>query len=238
MVKPIERPRASLRLHRAQQLCLIATYHPTEFRDFQKEDGAFFARLARAKELVNDISVNFVIYEKNLPFAESLKTRLDKLGVHLTVNPQNNTANGYGQPIKPLTDREREIARSLADNEFIDYFYIQNKRADVRCTAGRDMIDISHTGDVTRCEHIAAQTSAAERMGNILDGTAVIDTVSRFCPLGGCACKSTLGYIEDCVKKFKRVGTQHKYHRRREGEVGVRSYDAVPMVRAKQFART
>lgn len=152
------------------------------------------------------------------------------MDVHLTINPQNNRLNGYGQPIKPLDENERALARELANNEFIDFFYIQNKKADVRCTAGRDMIDIKHNGDVSRCEHVPADAARGEFMGNILADTAVIDTVNRFCGYGGCACKSTLGYIEDCVKTFKRVGTQHKYHRRPDGEIGTHSYDPVVLI--------
>lgn len=213
-----------------KKLCIIGTYHPTEFKSFEADNETFFARVTRIKDLVRDISINFVICEENLPFVEQARQRFAELGVYFTVNPQINSQNGYGVKIRPVTRDEKTLTREMLDNEFLDFFFTQNRKANVRCTTGRDMIDVNWEGNVTRCEHLSQTTDPAELLGNILDPEGpFIDVVSRYCNGLGCACKSTIGYAEPFVEKYKRFGTQHKFHRRAPGEVGTHSYDPVTL---------
>jgi hypothetical protein len=110
-------------------------------------------------------------------------------------------------------------------NDIAAYFQMLNK-ASIRCSAGRDHIDVKPDGTLYRCEFFTMYPSEPS-YGNLLDGTATIDLTNRYCAMGGCACKSTIGWAEPVVAEYKRVGTQHHYVRRKPGEIGQHSYDPV-----------
>jgi len=209
------------------KLNFIATYHPTEFKSFERDNEAFFRRVAWLKQEVVDLTLNFVLCDENMPYLEPLQQRVAGLDVFLTYNPQISSANGYGALIKPLSPEHHDRARALMNNPFMEYYFLEARRDDVRCTAGRDRLNILYDGRVRRCEYLSVDTDEREDMGNVLDGSAVIDRVNRFCKRGGCACKGTLGNIEKVVAVYKRVGTQHHYIKRPAGEVGTHSYDPV-----------
>jgi len=214
------------------KLRVIGTYHPTEFKSFERDNQRFFERVAALKQIVGDITINVVVCEDNLPYLPELRRRLRELDVYLTFNPQINSSNGYAQPIKPLDAEEKQIARELIDNPFLDYFFLEHKRADIRCTAGRDLIDVRYDGNISRCEFLAHEPD--ESLGNLLDPEGPrVDRTNRFCKFGGCACKSTIGYAEPFVAQYKRVGTQHHFVRRAAGEIGTHSFDPLEVPAAE-----
>lgn len=215
------------------KLVVVGTYHPTEFKSFERDNERFFERVGRLKKQLKDLTINVVVCEDNAPYLLEARRRLREMDVVLTYNPQINPINGYIQPITPLSGELKEIARELINNPFLEYFFLEQNRADIRCTAGRDMIDVAFDGRVSRCQHLVSDP--AESLGNLLDPDGpVIDTTNRYCRSGGCSCKSTIGYAEPFVQRYKRVGTQHHFVARPEGEIGAHSYDPVelPLTRA------
>ncbi|MCJ8510592.1 hypothetical protein MUU53_22295 [Rhizobium lemnae] len=188
------------------KVAIVATYHPTEFRKFNEDKDKFFRRVEILRDLVQDITVNFVASTANMPHYDELKARLDNIGVHLSVNALLGARNGDGKLYpEGYNVTERETIQTWMDNDFVATFMLNARRENVRCSAGKDHIQIDQQGNITRCEFVH------ERYGNILDDDPYIDTVERFCPTGGCSCKIYTGFIEPCSAEYARVGTKNHY---------------------------
>lgn len=208
------------------KLHLVATYHPTQFRIMDRDKQAFFTRVAKAKKVVRDISVNFVMCEENMPFLPELKARLQELNVYLSFNPQIMVVNGYQKPIKPVEGELLEAVRRQIDNPLLSSFILDNKRMNIRCTAGKDLLDIYWSGEVSRCEQFAGGSKSP--LGNIFDPEGPwMEKHNRYCETGGCACKSTVLYTVPLVNEYKRIGTQHHIVKREPEDTGKHAYDPI-----------
>lgn len=212
-----------------EKLAVLASYHPSEFKDYEQGHRAFMDRVRYLRDNAYDITVNFVVASVDLPYFPRIKRELAELDVFFTVNPLIGARNGDGMMF-PQAYPDRDVVKVYKwyGCDVAAYFQMV-KHANLRCTAGRDHIDIRPDGTVSRCEHLA-KVPTEPNYGNLLSKEGpVVDLVSRYCAMQGCACKSTIGYAEPVVAEYKRIGTQHHFVKRPPGEIGTHSYDPVPM---------
>ena len=206
-----------------KKIFVAGSYHPSGFKAFEVGKENFFRRVADLRDNVADVTINMVAATCNMPFYHELKSRLDQLGVYLSISPLRGARNGDGKmyPLSYSNDERNEI-RKMINNDFISYFMLDNKRAAIRCSVGRDYLEIDNLGNVLRCSRISSS------YGNILDECGpLIDSIGRYCPLGGCSGKVDIGYIAPCLAEYKRIGTKHHYIKRDLDVIGTHSYDAV-----------
>jgi len=190
-----------------KRIMVVATYHPTEFDDFERSHAIFCKNVETIAGLAADVSVNFVASRSNLRFFQKLYDDMERLRVPLTVNAQLGKDRTDGQ-VYPVcyTPEERQIISSWMNNDFIEHFMLLYQRENVRCSAGRNHLQIDVEGNVRRCDFVDRD------YGNILGpGSVMIDMEKRYCEIGGCSCKNYVGFIEPCDAEYDRRGTKHHY---------------------------
>lgn len=207
------------RYYPLKKISIIATYHPSSFKDFSIESKQFFKRVEHLKKNALNVIVNYVATPDQIQEYENVKNILDNLGVCLTVNPLIGTFRGKFYP-RDYTDAERNKVNEIMENDIISTYFLHGKRPQTYCTAGRDLLVASPDGTAYRCEHIK------EKRGNFMDEEGpLIDIQSEICEIGGCSCKYTIGYSETVVRDYKRINSLFNFVKREKPGSGVRSFE-------------
>lgn len=185
---------------------IMASLHPTEFKDREVDFQKFLDKLRHLKNLGAQLVVNYVLTpDQVFQFAE-YRREIRAIGVPMTSNVVRGPYNGKFYP-DDFSEEELNIVESCyEDNHFIfdSQSHYRNPYG-LECVSGRKGFFLEFNGDLFNC-HFARQ-----RLGSIFDETLMIRTKNGFCSATKCESQTTIGWQADVDRRFRVDNTLHNY---------------------------
>ena len=208
-----------------EKMAIVATYHPSQLRHPDEDTEKFLEKIKYLKAHAYDVIVNFVIDNSNIAYFSKIKTRLSDMGVYLNTKPLQGIHKVDGKEYPQAYSQDNLLKLKKWFHMDIIWHFLMGNRANIRCSAGRDQLEVRYDGLVSRCEH-DAYIDGLPKYGNILDCAGpMIDSANRYCWMGGCACKNTLALSEPVMAEYRRSGTSNHLIPRPVGEIGCHPYE-------------
>jgi MoaA/NifB/PqqE/SkfB family radical SAM enzyme len=192
-----------------RRIGVMASLHPTEFKDHDRDLAIFLERISQLKELGVSIVVSQVLTPDCLEnfnwYREMIKARGIPVAGHILRGP-------YRGKMYPEAYSEEEIAkaRSCCDDAPFIYDYMSHALNPFgnRCTSGRYGFFMEYDGNVYNC-HFARQ-----KMGSIFDPVLWVRDENGFCTSQVCECQTTIGFQEKIDSQFITKNSLHHFEKR------------------------
>lgn len=186
----------------ASKTALVASFHPTEIRDF----NVWFDTALRLNKLL-DFAVVFVGYPPLLPAIAKLVAAFTEQGVHTFVQGFVGAFEGRNYP-DSYTEHEKALLRSISSSRH-DYEYFVEKRRPGLCNAGYKSLFVDLTGNVRPC----GMGKRAEHLGNLLQSPELrLFDGPRPCPRSSCLCDTENINAVSFEERYEHTGlNQHRF---------------------------
>lgn len=188
---------------------VLATLHPSEFKDYEKDLATFLNRVAYLKGSGVSIAVNYVLIPDQLERFRSYRETLQDLGVPMICNMLRGPYRGKTYP-EAYSAEEYELAKSCHDKmPFVfDYQSHEKNPYGIRCVSGRWGFQLEFDGTVYNCDF------ARQRLGSIFDDKLMARSENCFCTATKCESQVMIGMIEDVAANYKMEGNMHYFTKR------------------------
>jgi hypothetical protein len=192
-----------------QRLGVLASLHPSEYKDYDKELSTFLDRVIYLHGLGVSIAVNYVLIPDQLERFRSFREQINKLGIQMICNVLRGPFRGKVYP-ESYSSEEHALAKSCHDNTpFIwDFQSHERNPYGVRCVSGRWGFQLEFDGTVYNCDF------ARQRLGSIFDPALMVRTDNCHCTARKCESQVMIGMIEDVARDYRMDGNMHTYTKR------------------------
>jgi MoaA/NifB/PqqE/SkfB family radical SAM enzyme len=190
---------------------VLATLHPSEFKDYEKELAVFLDRVAYLKSSGVSIAVNYVLIPDQLERFRFYREILQSIGVPMICNMLRGPFRGKVYP-EAYSPEEYALAKSCHDKTpFVFDFQSHEKNPyGIRCVSGRWGFQLEFDGTVYNCDF------ARQRLGSIFDSKLMVRSENCFCTAIKCESQVMIGMIEDVATNYKMEGNMHYFTKRSE----------------------
>lgn len=201
-----------------KKLGLTGSFHPSEFRNFDRDFDFFIRQCAWLLDRGGDVYVNFILSPDQIDKWHTYQARFAKHGIQMTANVFKGKHQGKTYP-EAYTPEQLEIIRDIFKTRPYIFKYMSGTSSrGVSCTAGRDFIKVEPDGTVLNCQF------ARVKMGNIFDDDLMVYSNVRPCTTNWCECHWNIGFMEENVRRFRRTRSIFRYEERPAGEIGEQAF--------------
>ncbi len=188
---------------------VLATLHPSQFKDYEKDLATFFDRIVHLKNIGVSIAVNYVLIPGQLDRFYAYRETIQSLKVPMICNVLRGPYHGKDYP-EAYSREEYELAKACHDmTPFVwDYQSHEKNPYGIRCVSGRWGFQLEFDGTVYNCDF------ARQRLGSIYDDKLMVRSANCFCTANRCESQVMIGMIEDVVKDYKMEGNMHYFFMR------------------------
>ena len=190
---------------------LMASLHPSEFKDHDRELKNFLDKLVRLKSLGVDVVVNYVLTPGQIEKFKDYQKLIFALGIPTTSNVLRGPFKGKIYP-EAFTPQEMELIQNCYDeNSFVfdSQSHVKNPYG-IECVSGRKGFELLFDGTLINCGF------ARNRFGSIFDDTLMIRKENSFCTASQCECQTLIGWQVDVERKFEMQRTLQHYVRKNQ----------------------
>ncbi len=192
-----------------RRLGVLATLHPSEFKNYEKDLSIFIDRVLFLKNSGASVAVNYVLIPEQLDRFTSFSESMKSLDIQMISNVLRGPFRGKVYP-EAYSDEEYAAAHSChASSPFVwNYQSHEKSPYGMRCVSGRWGFQLEFDGTVYNCDF------ARQRLGSIYDETLMARTENCFCTADKCESQVMLGMIEDVAAEYKMDGNMHTFTKR------------------------
>lgn len=193
---------------------ILATLHPTQFKNYDTDLKNFFNRVLSIKKDGIDIAVNYVLIPEQINQFHEIKSYLDKHNIDMTCNLLRGPYKGKMFP-KSYTNEELSLAKKC--QEQLPFIWKYQSQLDspygIRCLAGRLGFQLDFNGDVYNCVY------SRQKMGNINNNKLFLYSENCFCDASKCESQVMISMMKNVYKKNLLKKNMHTFaKRKKEGE--------------------
>jgi len=190
---------------------VLATLHPSEFKDYDKDLATFLNRVAYLKSAGVSMAVNYVLIPDQLEQFRSYRKTIEGLGVPMICNMLRGPYRGKMYP-EAYSPEEYELAKSCHDKTpfVFDYQAHDKSPYGIRCVSGRWGFQLEFDGTVYNCDF------ARQRLGSIYDDRLMARSENCYCTATKCESQVMIGMMENVVSEYRMEGNMHYFSRRTE----------------------
>jgi len=199
---------------------VVASLHPSEFKDVESDFQTFLTRLIWLKERGASLVVNYVLTPSQIADFTGYRQILRNHGIPMTSNILRGPFRGKMYP-EAYTRDELATIRAFYDEAPFIYDYQSHLKDPFgsRCTSGRYVFHLEFDGTLYNC-HFARQ-----RLGSIYDQKLMVRRENGFCTARKCESQTTIGVREDVVRRYRMAGNMHYFAPRLEGDEGENPFE-------------
>ncbi|MEJ2627880.1 MAG: hypothetical protein P8078_04930 [bacterium] len=223
-----------------QKLGMGCTLHDLVIPDV----NTFFEKVRKIKECGVLVYVGYVAVPQMIPRIPEYKKRCDDIGVPLLINALRGQVHGIegADPRKRYPkDYTKQELQQLKNHWDTPHSYKmlveQCSPKGMKCSAGKNYIFITSTGEVLPCNRIKRS------MGNIIEGQIQFQKKDTICPKGSCECGNQNQALRIVDKYYKRTRNLRIFYPKKgiPKEKLYQGYHPVPSIKIKSkflmFAR-
>lgn len=204
-------PREKIRGISPEKFGMIATFHPSQFSDYEKETETFITRASALKSDGYQIAVNYVLIPEQIREFHLLKAKLADQNVEMICNVLRGPYQGKTYP-DAYTQEEIELVRTCHESTpyVWDYQSLNKSPYGQRCTAGRWGFQLEFDGAMYNCVY------SRQKLGNIHDDNVMVYDESCYCDADRCESQCMIGMMDDIAKNYRIDKNMHTFTARNE----------------------
>jgi MoaA/NifB/PqqE/SkfB family radical SAM enzyme len=185
---------------------LMASLHPSEFKDHDDDFVKFLDKLAKLKALGVDLCVNYVLIPDQMDTFLKYRKSIFALGIAMTSNVLRGPYKGKFYPDDFTPEQMKTVRNCYDENSYIfdSQSHYRNPYG-LECVSGRKGFYLEFDGGFFNC-HFARQ-----RLGSIFDDTLMVRTQNGFCTASKCESQTTIGWQADIESRYVVQKTLHHY---------------------------
>tara|TARA_B100000965_G_C19589184_1_gene757165 strand:+ start:546 stop:1967 length:1422 start_codon:yes stop_codon:yes gene_type:complete len=190
----------------AHKVGLMASLHPSQYKEPEKDFDKFLGKLAKLKAMGVDCVVNYVLTPEQIKNFKWYRSQIHAIGVPTTSNVLRGPYKGKIYP-EAFTKEELELIEDCYDeNSYIfDSQSHFNSPYGKECLSGKEGFELLFDGNLINCGF------ARNRFGSIYDDKLYIRKSNSFCTACKCECQTLIGWQKDVADKFEVQRTLQHY---------------------------
>jgi MoaA/NifB/PqqE/SkfB family radical SAM enzyme len=188
---------------------IMASLHPTEFKNHDEDFEAFLRRLKTLRDIGVSLVVNYVLTPDQVHLYPKYRSSIFALDIPMTSNVLRGPFRGKIYP-EAFTDDEMAIVKLCYDENsyiFDSQSHYRNPYG-LECVSGRVGFYLEYDGSLYNC-HFARQ-----KIGSVYDEKLMARTQNGYCTATKCESQTTIGWQAEIALKFGVQRTMHHYVRK------------------------
>lgn len=201
------------------KLGATGTFHPSEFKDHDKDFKFFLKQAVFLKKAGVKIAVNYVLTPYQIEAFPEYRRIFAENGIYMTANLFRGKWQDKLYPESYTAEELRTVGKYLEQTPFI-YEYQSHIFSPYgnKCTAGRYAFNVTYDGRVFPCYFVA------EQLGSIFDAELPVYDENLICSARICECKWTIPLQEHIVENYVSVGNVHEILKRPGNDKGTHPF--------------
>lgn len=188
---------------------VVASLHPSEFKDHDRDFHVFLEKITFLRDLGVSIVVNYVLTPDQLLRFEEYRSRINGVGVPMTMNILRGPYRGKVYPEAYTEEELKKVHECFKERPFIyDSQSHELNPYGSRCSSGRSGFYMEFDGSLYNC-HFAFQ-----RFGSVYDELLMVRAENGYCTATKCESQTTIGWREDVAKEYIMQGSLHHFIKR------------------------
>ena len=199
-------PREKIKNLDPSKFGILATFHPTQFKDYEKETKIFIDRAAELKAVGFQIAVNYVLIPEQIAEFHNMKAILASRNVEMICNVLRGPYQGKTYP-DAYTKEELDLVRTCHDSTpyVWDYQSLTKSPYGQRCTAGRWGFQLEFDGSIYNCVY------SRQKLGSIYDNEVMLYDENCYCDADRCESQCMIGMMEHMAKNYTIDKNMHTF---------------------------
>ncbi|MCB1190626.1 MAG: radical SAM protein [Leptospiraceae bacterium] len=199
-------PRKKIENLNPKKFGILATFHPSQFKDYERDTKTFIERAVELKEAGFQIAVNYVLIPEQIREFHNLKAMFASRNVNMICNVLRGPYNGKIYP-EAYTEEEIEMVRTCHDSTpyVWDYQSLSKSPYGQRCTAGRWGFQLEFDGSIYNCVY------SRQKLGNIYDDKVMLYNESCYCDADRCESQCMIGMMDHMAQNYRIEKNMHTF---------------------------
>ena len=188
---------------------ILATFHPSQFKNYEQDTEIFINRASELKAAGFQIAVNYVLIPEQIGEFHNMKATLASKNVEMICNVLRGPYKGKIYP-DAYTEEELELVRTCHDSTpyVWDYQSLTKSPYGQRCTAGRWGFQLEFDGSIYNCVY------SRQKLGSIYDNEVMLYDENCFCDADRCESQCMIGMMGHMAENYIIDKNMHTFKAR------------------------